>query len=246
VVGASLINSMENTKVIILAGGLGTRLRQTLGTLPKPLAPIGNKSFLDYLLEFISHQGFRDVIISLGYGSDAIKESLGDGSSRGLRIAYTLERELLGTAGAVKLSELVIGSDDFFVMNGDTYFEVDLKHMLRFHESRNAVATIAMAYKADTGRYGDIFIDKDNEVVSFSEKAGEGRAGYINGGIYIFRKEVLQYIPANKACSLEKEIIPFLVGKGLYGFPVKGYFIDIGIPEDYEKAKREIPLRRLV
>jgi len=118
--------------------------------------------------------------------------------------------------------------------------------MLRFHESRDAVATIALAYKEDTGRYGNIIIDKDNEIVSFSEKAGEGRAGYINGGIYIFRKEVLEYIPANKVCSLEEEIIPFLVGKGLYGFPVKGYFIDIGIPEDYEKAKREIPLRRLV
>ncbi|MBP1745697.1 MAG: nucleotidyltransferase [Deltaproteobacteria bacterium] len=237
---------MENTKVIILAGGLGTRLRETLGTLPKPLAPVGSKPFLEYLLKFISDQGFRDVIISLGYGSDAIREYFGDGSSRGLRIAYTLEKELLGTAGAVKLSELVIGSDDFFVMNGDTYFEVDLKQMLRFHESRDAVATIALAYKEDTGRYGNIIIDKDNEIVSFSEKAGEGRAGYINGGIYIFRKEVLEYIPANKVCSLEEEIIPFLVGKGLYGFPVKGYFIDIGIPEDYEKAKREIPLRRLV
>jgi D-glycero-alpha-D-manno-heptose 1-phosphate guanylyltransferase len=237
---------MENTKVIILAGGLGTRLRQTLGTLPKPLAPIGNKPFLEYLLKFISHQGFRDVIISLGYGSDTIKEYLGDGSSRGLRIAYTFERELLGTAGAVKLSESVIHSDDFFVLNGDTYFEVDLNHMLSFHKSRAAVATIALTYREDTGRYGDIIIDKENEIVSFSEKAGEGRAGYINGGVYIFRKEVLAYIPANKGCSLEKEIIPFLIGKGLYGFPVKGYFIDIGIPEDYEKAKREIPLRRLV
>lgn len=237
---------MENTKVIILAGGLGTRLMGTLGNLPKSLAPIGNKYFLDYLLKFVSHQGLRDVIISLGYGSDAIKEYLGDGSSRGLKIAYTLEKELLGTAGAVKLSELVIESDDFFVMNGDTYFEVDLKHMLRFHESRNAVATIALAYKEDTGRYGNIVIDKDNKIVSFSEKAGEGRAGHINGGIYIFRKEVLAYIPMNKVCSLEEEIIPFLVGKGLHGFPVKGYFIDIGIPEDYEKAKREIPLRRLV
>jgi NDP-sugar pyrophosphorylase family protein len=237
---------METPQVIILAGGLGTRMRDTLGTLPKALAPIGNKPFLEYLLQFISHQGFRDVIISLGYGSDTIKEYLGDGSSRGLRIEYTLERELLGTAGAVKLSESVMHSGDFFVLNGDTYFEVDLNHMLRFHKRRAAVATLALTHREDTGRYGDIIINKENEIVSFLEKAGEGRAGYINGGVYLFRKEVLGYIPANKECSLERETIPFLVGKGLYGLPVKGYFIDIGIPEDYEKAKREIPLRRLV
>lgn len=235
---------METNKVLILAGGLGTRLRQTLGTLPKSLAPIGNRPFLEYLLEFISHQGFRDVIISLGYGSDAIRGYFGNRSPHGLKIAYCLEKELLGTAGAVKLSESLIESDDFFVINGDTYFEVDLKQMLSFHKRRNAFATMALAYKEDSGRYGNVIIGRDNEIVSFSEKAGEGKAGYINGGTYLFRKELFNYIPAHKVCSLEREIIPSLVGKGLYGFVVEGHFIDIGIPEDYERAQREIPLRK--
>ncbi len=238
------MNSPGTMKVLILAGGLGTRLRETLGALPKPLAPIGNKPFLEYLLKFISHQGFGDVIISLGYGSDAIREYLGDGSSLGLRIKYTIERDLLGTGGAVKLAESLIESDDFFVINGDTYFEVELREMLHFHRAHGAIATIALACKEGTGRYGNIIVDRGNEIAAFIEKTGEGSAGYINGGTYIFRRDVFDYIPANEVCSLEKEIVPFLVGKGLYGFPVKGYFIDIGIPEDYEKAQREIPLRR--
>ena len=238
------MNSPGTMNVLILAGGLGTRLGEILGDLPKALAPIRNKPFLEYLLKFISHQGFRDVIISLGYGSDAIREYLGDGSSLGLKIRYTIERDLLGTGGAVKLAESLIESDDFFVINGDTYFEVELREMLHFHSAQGAIATIALACKEGTGRYGNIMVDKSNEIVSFAEKSGDGRAGYINGGTYLFRKDVLDSIPENTVCSLEKEILPFLVGKGLYGFPVKGYFIDIGIPEDYEKAKREIPLRR--
>jgi D-glycero-alpha-D-manno-heptose 1-phosphate guanylyltransferase len=233
-------------KIIILAGGLGTRLRGVLGNLPKSLAPIGNKPFLDYLLRFIVKQGFKDVIITTGYGSEAIKRYFGNGSVVGLRIDYTCEKELLGTGGAIKLAETMIDSDDFIVMNGDTYLEVDLDEMLRFHKARGALATMALAHKENTSRYGSVRIDKDNKVITFIEKDDEGRSRYINGGMYVFRKEILGCIPANKAFSLEREVLPTLVGKGLYGFPGEGYFIDIGIPEDYEKAKKELPVRGIV
>jgi len=233
-------------KIIILAGGLGTRLRGVLGNLPKSLAPIGNKPFLEYLLRFIVKQGFKDVIITTGYGSEAIKRYFGDGSVVGLRIDYTYEKTLLGTGGAIKLAETRIDSDDFVVINGDTYLEVNLKEMLRFHRGRGALATMALAYKENTGRYGSVRIDKDNRIIAFIEKADEGRSRYINGGIYVFRKDMLGCIPANKAYSLEREVLPALVGRGLYGFPGDGYFIDIGIPGDYEKAKKELPVRGVV
>jgi D-glycero-alpha-D-manno-heptose 1-phosphate guanylyltransferase len=230
-------------KVIILAGGLGTRLRRLLSDLPKPLAPIDNKPFLAYLIAFLSSWGFIDFIISSGHGAEAIKEFLGDGSTRGLDIQYTFEEELLGTAGAIKLAETLIDSDDFIVTNGDTYFEVDLNAMLRLHEAKAAIATVALLSIEDTGRYGSVVLGEDNEIISFSEKAIDGGKGLINGGIYIFRKEIFDFIPAGKVCSLERDVLPLLIHKGLYGFPSSGYFIDIGIPEDYERAKRELPLR---
>ncbi len=230
-------------KIIILAGGLGTRLRGVIGNLPKPLAPIGNRPFLEYLLKFVSNQGFANVIISLAHGSEAVREFLRNGVMLRLNIEYAVEKKLLGTGGALKLAEPLIESDDFFVINGDTYFEVDLKEMLRFHKARGALATIALAHKENTGRYGSVSIDKANKIIAFIEKADEGRSRYINGGMYVFRKEIFGYIPANRVYSLEREVLPALVGKGLYGFPGDGYFIDIGIPEDYEKAKKELPVR---
>jgi len=233
-------------KIIVLAGGLGTRLRGILGTLPKSLAPIGNKPFLEYLLRFIVKQKFRDVIIATGFGAEEIERKIGDGSLLGLQVNYTYEKELFGTGGAIKLAETMIDSDDFIVMNGDTYLEVNLDDMLRFHRARGALATMALAYKENTGRYGSVRIDKDNKIIAFIEKDDEGRSRYINGGMYVFRKEILGYIPANKAYSLEREVLPTLVGRGLYGFPGDGYFIDIGIPGDYEKAKKELPVRGIV
>lgn len=152
----------------------------------------------------------------------------------------------MGTGGAVKLAEPLIDTDDFFVVNGDTYLEADLQAMLRFHRSSEAIATIALARREDTGRYGGVVRDRSNRIISFEEKARGGKAGDINGGLYIFRSAVFDRIPANAVCSLEREILPALIGKGLFGFPVDGYFIDIGIPEDYEKAKKELPSRRAI
>jgi D-glycero-alpha-D-manno-heptose 1-phosphate guanylyltransferase len=233
-------------KIIILAGGLGTRLSGTLGDLPKSLAPIGNIPFLEYLIKSISNQGFTDIVVSSGHRAETIKDYFKDGSHYGLKIEYTFEKELLGTGGAIKLAESIINSDDFIVTNGDTYFEVDLKDMLHFHKTERALATIALSYRDNTGRYGRVIFDKNNKIISFTEKADDGEAGYINGGVYVFRKEIFEYIPYNRVCSLEKEILPLLIGKGLFGFPVNGYFIDIGIPVDYESAKRELPLRRIL
>jgi len=231
----------DHIKTIILAGGLGTRLKGALGALPKPMAPIGDGPFLVYLTRFFSKQGFDDIIISCGHGADTIKTYFEDGSRLGLRIEYTFETELLGTGGALKLAEPLVDSEDFIVANGDTYFDVDLNEMYCFHKERGAVATIALAHKEDTGRYGSVVSDSHNRIVSFSEKKPEGQAGHINGGVYIFRKEVFARIPDGKVISLEREILPALIEKGLYGFPANGYFIDIGIPEDYERAKKELP-----
>jgi len=231
-------------KMILLAGGLGTRLKGVIGSIPKPMAPIGDSPFLEYLFTFFKERGAKEFIVCTGHGGDSIRGYFGEGKRFGLSIKYTIERDLLGTGGAIKLAEAWVDSEHFFVGNGDTYFEVDLMEMLRFHESHGGIGTLALAYKEDPDRYGKVVCDRDNRITSFQEKPDGRKAGYINGGLYAFRKDVFRHIPANRACSLEREILPSLIREGLYGFPAPGYFIDIGVPEDYEKAEKELPLRR--
>ena len=240
--GSRLIDSV---KVIVLTGGLGTRLRGTIGDLPKSLAPIAGKPFLEYLVKVISAQGFRDIVLCCGHRAGLITNHFGDGSRFGVSISYTIEEKLLGTGGAVKLAETLIDSDDFIVTNGDTYLEVDLNDMLGLHRSQGALATMALVRKEDTGRYGRVVLGGANQIVAFNEKAVDGKAGLINGGMYVFRKEIFDFIPAGKVCSLEREVLPLLIDKGFCGFASNGYFIDIGIPEDYERAKKELPQRRV-
>ena len=231
-------------KIINLAGGLGTRLKETLRHIPKPMAPINSKPFLEYQFMHFRTQGFSEFILSIGHQGEIIRENFGDGKRFGVSIRYTVERELLGTGGAIKLAEEWIDSDHFIVCNGDTYFEVDLGEMLRFHVSHGGIGTLALAYKENPERYGKVVFDRVNRITSFQEKPGGRKPGYINGGLYAFRKDLFHHIPANRVCSLEREILPSLIGVGLYGFPAPGYFIDIGVPEDYENAKKELPLRR--
>jgi NDP-sugar pyrophosphorylase family protein len=230
-------------KIIILAGGLGTRLRGILSDLPKSMAPIDKHPFLKYILMYFKFQGFTEFIISIGYKGDKIQDYFGNGNQLGVSIQYTVETELRGTAGAIKLAESKIFNDDFIVINGDTYFEINLNDIITFHQMHNALATIALAYKKDTSRYGRVTFNNNKNIISFAEKSENSEVGYINGGIYVFKNIIFDYIPVNKVSSLEKEILPLLVSKGLYGFPVNSYFIDIGIPEDYEMSKKELPLR---
>lgn len=237
---------MKRTKklqAIILAGGLGTRLRGVVGELPKPLAPIDGVPFLEYLLMRFKAQGIGEFILCVGHGGKLIRDYLGSGDQLGLTIQYTIEEKLLGTGGAIKLAESHINGD-FLVANGDTYFEVDLHTMFNSHKATGARATMALARREDTSRYGRVEFDKNDRILSFVEKAPDNGPGHINGGIYIFGKEVFDSIPTGTVCSLEREVLPRLIGRGLHGFTVDGYFIDIGIPEDYARAKRELPARR--
>lgn len=229
---------------VILAGGMGTRLKDALGDLPKPMAPIGGRPFLEYLLFLLKARGMKEFVFCIGDGGDKIRDHFASGDKFGVSIRYTVEKRLLGTGGAIKLAEPLVDSEDFFVVNGDTYLEADLRSVLRHHRNSGAAATIALVRKEDTGRYGRVTLGETMNVLSFEEKGGGGSAGHINGGLYVFRKEIFDAIPEGKICSLEREILPVLVGNGLYGFPVDGYFIDIGVPEDYETAREELPRRR--
>jgi len=224
---------------IILAGGLGKRLRPLLGNQPKVLARVLDKPFLEYLLLQLKRYSVNNVILAVGYCGEMIEACFGSGSDLGLHLCYSYEPEPLGTGGALKLAQNLIHSEYFLVMNGDSFFDINLKVLIRYHQKKKALATIGLAKVDDTQRYGAVELDHEGRIVRFLEKTKGGQAGLINGGIYVFQREVLELIPEGRPVSLEHEIFPKLIGKGFYGLPFQAYFVDIGVPEDYLRLQAD-------
>lgn len=220
-------------QALILAGGAGTRLRPVLADLNKPMAPIRGKPFLEYLLLQLKKHGVDDVTLCVGYKAQLIQSYVGDGERWGLRVSYSYETAFLGTGGALKRAEELILADSFFVMNGDSLFDVDLRALMRYHREMRALATLALARVADTQRYGTVALDESGQVASFVEKGNGHAEGLINAGVYVFARQTLDVIPSGRAVSLEREVLPNLIERGLYGLPSNGYFVDIGVPSDY-------------
>jgi len=235
---------------LILAGGLGTRLRSAYAVGPKSLAPVGGKPFLDYLLTSLASSGMRDVILCVGYKAEQIKEYARSGEEWGLHVSYSVEEKLLGTGGALKKADELTSSREVFAINGDTYLEVDLAAMLAFHRERRALVTIAAVRVRDAERYGTVEVDEGGQLVAFREKSGPGRAAsgpltqLINGGVYVLNRECLARIPSDCEVSLEKEVLPDLIATGgIFGFVTDGYFLDIGVENDYNRAQTELTER---
>jgi D-glycero-alpha-D-manno-heptose 1-phosphate guanylyltransferase len=204
------------------------------------MAPIAGVPFLSYLLRQLKSAGFARVNLCVGYGHEHIEQWIGSQRDTGLDVRFSVEGEPLGTAGAVRLATERYPIDgSFAVMNGDSMLQMDFTAMLRFHRSRSVLGTVAMARVPDTSRYGSVELDDGDRVVAFREKSDSLAAGYINGGIYIFEPQVLERIPAQGTSSLERAILPGLCPKNLGGFKTDGYFLDIGVPEDFYRAQNE-------
>ena len=223
--------------MLLLVGGMGTRLQPVLSSKPKPLAPLGGISFLELLVLQLRSQGFRNLVMCTGFKADQIHQEFGDGRKWDVSVNYSEETSPLGTAGAIKLAEKFLAEVlDFVVMNGDSFLELDLQRLLRFHSEHGGLATIAAHRVPDAARYGTLHIGAHGSVTRFSEKMGMPEPGTINGGVYVFRREVLRHIPEG-ASSLEKDVLPGLTDQGLYAVEQNGMFIDIGTPEDYDRAQ---------
>lgn len=234
-------------QAVILAGGLGTRLKKVVKDVPKPMAPVGGNPFLEYLIKLLKEAGINNILLLVGYKSSIIKEYFGDGSKFGVHISYSEEKELLGTGGAImnawdKLEE------EFLVLNGDTFFDIEYDLLQEYIEENSSEALIVLRYTKDMSRYGFVEVDDSYRVRKFIEKGDlptDRVDGYINGGIYYFKKKVLkEYCESfeDRFVSIEKDVFPRLLQRErLYGLPMGGKFIDIGIPKDYRRAQMEIP-----
>jgi NDP-sugar pyrophosphorylase family protein len=232
-----LDSSLEGIPAVLLVGGKGTRLQSALPATPKPLAPVGDAPFLQLLVKQLRSQGIRSLVMCTGHLADQIEKEFGDGHKWDVAIDYSKESHPLGTAGAVKFAERYLKqASDFLVMNGDSFLELDFSELLRFHREHDGLISMAVRRVPDAGRFGTVQLDTKNRVVGFCEKMGASVPGIVNGGVYVFKRTLMQHIPDGPA-SLEKDVFPRLLKYGLFAFEQHGMFIDIGTPEDYARAQ---------
>ena len=225
---------------IILAGGFGTRLQTVVKDIPKPMAPIGNKPFLAYLIEYCSRQNIQHIILSTGHKHEVIENYFGS-EYKNVSIAYSVEDEPLGTGGAILKAVQSSAEEEFFILNGDTFFSINFQKLYDEHSSKQPYLSMALKPMKNFDRYGAVITDEEGKIISFKEKAFYAE-GNINGGIYILNKKLFEEAQLSGKFSFEKDLMEQYVSQiPLYGFPFDDYFIDIGIPEDYHRAQNELP-----
>jgi D-glycero-alpha-D-manno-heptose 1-phosphate guanylyltransferase len=222
---------------VILAGGLGTRLRAVVADRPKALAPIAGRPFLSYLLDQLRAAGIRRVVLCIGHLGEQIRAVFGS-SYRGIDLVYSQEPSPIGTGGALRHALPLLGESPLLVMNGDSYCAVDLGELWSWHHLRSAPASLVAVDVADASRFGRIEVDRADRVIGFHEKSTDAIAGRVNGGVYLVAPELIARIPAGGPVSLEREVFPGWIEEGLYAFSANARFIDIGTPESFALAER--------
>ncbi|ECH5574468.1 NTP transferase domain-containing protein [Campylobacter coli] len=213
-------------QAIVLAGGLGTRLRSVVQDLPKPMAPINGKPFLAFVLEYLKKQGITEIILSVSYKYELIQEYFKD-EFEGMKIRYNVEKELLGTGGAIK-DALKLVKNEVYVVNGDTFFDIDLKKLVL----NGSKICIALKQMQNFDRYGTVNVDEQGIVTSFEEKVFK-KQGLINGGIYLLKKDIFDKFDLEKKFSFEEFLQENYIKLKARAEIFDDYFIDIGVPEDY-------------
>jgi D-glycero-alpha-D-manno-heptose 1-phosphate guanylyltransferase len=223
-------------EAIILAGGFGTRLREVVADVPKPIAPIAGQPFLNYILKYLKHFGFDKAVLSVGYQGEKIQDLYGN-EFEGIKLEYAFEDEPLGTGGAIKFSMLKTTSEEVLVLNGDTFFEVDLDELYQVHEELLGDVTMVLREVEKPDRYGTVVLAEYDRVSQFNEKQEGLKSGLINGGVYLIDRGAFELVPLDQKFSIEQDYYAkYLELIKIHGYISTGYFIDIGIPEDYYTA----------
>jgi len=230
-------------KAMILAAGLGTRLRPLTNTMPKPLLPVGGTPLIVWNLLLLRRHGIRDVVINLHYLAPMIQQALGDGSKYGMRISYSHERVLLGTGGALKQVEGSFNGEPILVLNGDTLVEIDLEAVIAFHRTRHAAATLVVRTDPDAASWGLVEMDDDQRIVRIT---GKGLPSPILAhprmfaGVHLLHPRLLRDIPKGQASSIiDAYLAAIQRGDAVLGFEHQGYWSDVGTPQRYSQAEHD-------
>jgi NDP-sugar pyrophosphorylase family protein len=231
------MSRLTNITAVVLAGGLGTRLRSVMRDRPKVLAEVNGRPFLSYLLDQLTDAGVQSIVLCTGYGAEAVACHFGP-SYRCASLTYSRETSALGTGGALRLARTYLRSDPVLVLNGDSYCAADLPAFLERHRRTGAEASLLLAEVPDSSRFGRVEVDDDGTVRGFVEKAAGGGPGWINAGVYLLGQRFLQALPDMTPLSIERDVFSAWVGRGLAGYRSAGWFIDIGTPQSYAEAER--------
>ncbi|HUT75612.1 MAG TPA: NDP-sugar synthase [Armatimonadota bacterium] len=230
-------------KGLILAGGKSTRLYPLTLNIPKPMVPILNRPFLEHMIEWLRSHDIRDIVLTTGYLPHAIREHFKSGAGHGVKLEYVVEEEPLGTGGAIKNAEPLLG-DAFFVFNGDILTGLDLREMARHHRRSGASVSISLTWVEDPTAYGVIETDACGRIVRFREKPApdEVATHYINAGTYIFEPQALAEMPAGTRFSIERDFYPQALARAMHmhGYRDSSYWLDIGTAEKYLQAHRDM------
>lgn len=229
----------EKIDVVILVGGLGTRLREVVRDVPKPLAPIGGRPFLDILLGALDgHPWVGKVVLAIGHMAGQFIKTYEGKKEHSFDILFSVELEPMGTGGAIRLALPLTRTPEVLVLNGDSFVEMDWNAFIEKHRCRGYPMSLVLRQIDDAGRYGRVVLDDRGRAIRFEEKRPDAGAGLVNAGVYLFRRDLLEGIPAGRAVSLESELMPEFLKKGVGGFTTQGKFIDIGLPDSYRVAQR--------
>jgi D-glycero-alpha-D-manno-heptose 1-phosphate guanylyltransferase len=233
------MNKPTLKEVIILAGGLGTRLRSEIGEFPKALAPINGIPFIQILFDYLASQGIEKVVLAVGYKWELIQEVFGS-HYKGVALEYSIEKTPLGTGGAIRLAVERIRGENCFIINGDTLFKIDLEELEKAHYAHNSTCTLALKKMSNVSRYGSIEIDEKNQIIQFKEKENYPVA-LINGGIYCLNKTTFNDFALQESFSFETDFMMKKVNQfKLTGMIFDDYFKDIGIPDDYHQFEQDL------
>jgi NDP-sugar pyrophosphorylase family protein len=234
------MSSLSGVTAVILAGGLGTRLRSVVADRPKVLAEIHGRPFLHYLLDQLDSVAISQAVLCVGYQGNQVQETLGT-VYKNMRLSYSMESTPLGTGGAIRQALPYIASDTALVLNGDSQCRADLADFWNWHQAHGGDVSLVLAKMPDTSRFGRVVVDHQGRASRFEEKGGSSGPGWINAGIYLIRQERIQDIPAERSVSLEHDMFPAWLGRGLRGYKSSGDFLDIGTAESYAQAERFFP-----
>lgn len=228
-------------KAIILAGGFGTRLKSAIGAdIPKPMAPVAGEPFLAHYLRYLRAQGVREALISVHHLRGVIMDYFGD-AFEGVRVRYAVEETPLGTGGALKYALSVLAPEGpVLALNGDSFVEADFAGMLAAHAAGGAALTVGLREMPDCSRYGEVMFDDARRITGFAYP-GRAQGGWISTGTYVLSPDIFSRAALPESFSFEADFQRPGVGRvAMFAWPARGYFIDIGVPDDYARAQSEL------